>query len=105
MMPKTIKILTYFLVFFLIASFVILCSRPKRILIIEKRKKASQVNTSQLGRNRYYFLTRISEEAQQILQEEVTADFSNHRHIKTNPSYASIIPVAILLKHPHDSPI
>jgi hypothetical protein len=53
-MSKVIKILKYFLIFFLIAL-VTTCSSSRKNPYYQKRKKASKVNTEQLGRNRYYF--------------------------------------------------
>jgi hypothetical protein len=53
-MSKVIKILKYFLIFFLIAL-VTACSSSRKNPYYQKRKKASKVNTEQLGRNRYYF--------------------------------------------------
>jgi hypothetical protein len=55
-MSKSFKILKYFLIFILIAS-ATGCAPAKKNTYMEKRKKASKVNTSQLGRNRYYFST------------------------------------------------
>jgi hypothetical protein len=55
-MPKTIKILKLFLIFILIAL-ASGCAPAKKNTYYEKRKKASKVNTTQLGRNRYYFST------------------------------------------------
>lgn len=53
-MSNFIKILKYFLIIF---SILIMtdCASAKQNPYLEKRKKASKVNTSQLGRNRYYF--------------------------------------------------
>jgi hypothetical protein len=53
-MSKTIKILNYIFIFFLIAIFTA-CAPAKKNPFYEKRKKSSQVSSSQLGRNRYYF--------------------------------------------------
>jgi hypothetical protein len=55
-MSKTIKILSYVLIFFLVAILTN-CASSKKNPWIEKREKASRLNTSQLGRNRYYFST------------------------------------------------
>lgn len=53
-MSKTIKILKYG---FILILLVILtdCAPAKKNPFYEKRKKSSQVNASQLGRNKYYF--------------------------------------------------
>jgi len=52
-----VKIFIRFL-FILFLSFIIsACAPAKKNPWMEKRKKASHVNTSQLGRNRYYFST------------------------------------------------
>jgi hypothetical protein len=53
-MSKAIKILNYFFIFFLFIMF-FACAPAKKNPFYEKRKKGSQVNASQLGRNRYYF--------------------------------------------------
>lgn len=53
-MSKSIKILNYVFILILIAM-VISCAPAKKNPFYEKRKKSSQVNASQLGRNRYYF--------------------------------------------------
>jgi hypothetical protein len=53
-MSEAIKILKYLFIFFLIAM-VIACAPAKKNPYYEKRKKSSQVNASQLGRNKYYF--------------------------------------------------
>jgi hypothetical protein len=53
-MSKTHKILTY-LSLLLIVILTATCAPSKKNPYLEKRKKASQVNASQLGRNRYYF--------------------------------------------------
>ena len=55
-MSKSIKILKYLLIFAIIALFAG-CAPAKKNPWLEKRKTASRVNTSQLGRNRYYFST------------------------------------------------
>lgn len=54
-MSKFLNILKYFLILMLIAL-ATGCATAKNPYM-EKRKKASKVNTSQLGRNRYYFST------------------------------------------------
>jgi len=53
-MPKSLKISKYFLIFTLIAAFTT-CAPVKKNPWVEKKKQASKVHTSQLGRNRYYF--------------------------------------------------
>jgi hypothetical protein len=53
-MSEAIKILKYVFIFLLIAIFVS-CAPAKKNPFYEKRKKSTQVNASQLGRNRYYF--------------------------------------------------
>jgi hypothetical protein len=53
-MSLSIKILRYFFIFFLLGMFS-LCAPAKKNTYYEKRKKGSQVNASQLGRNKYYF--------------------------------------------------
>lgn len=53
-MSKAIKILNYLFILILIAASVS-CAPAKKNPYYEKRKKSSQVNASQLGRNRYYF--------------------------------------------------
>jgi hypothetical protein len=53
-MSKPIIILKYISIFFLIGMFSA-CAPAKKNPFYEKRKKSSQVNASQLGRNKYYF--------------------------------------------------
>jgi hypothetical protein len=53
-MSKGIKILIYSFILMLIVLFTA-CAPAKKNPYYEKRKKSSQVNASQLGRNRYYF--------------------------------------------------
>ena len=53
-MSRLIKILNYSFIFLLVLLFTG-CAPAKKNPFYEKRKKASQVNASQLGRNRYYF--------------------------------------------------
>jgi hypothetical protein len=53
-MSKVITIFKYLLIILLIAIFTD-CAPSKKNPFYEKRKKGSQVNASQLGRNRYYF--------------------------------------------------
>jgi hypothetical protein len=53
-MSKSIKILIYsFIIILLAASSA--CATTKKNPWVEKKKKASKVHTSQLGRNKYYF--------------------------------------------------
>jgi hypothetical protein len=53
-MSKAIKILKYSLVLIIVCVFTA-CAPAKKNPYYEKRKKTSQVNASQLGRNKYYF--------------------------------------------------
>lgn len=53
-MHKIIRILKYIFLFILIAV-VTGCAPAKQNPYLKKRQAASKVNTSQLGRNRYYF--------------------------------------------------
>jgi hypothetical protein len=53
-MPKSFKILKYFLIFILVTVFSA-CAPVKKNPWAEKKKQASKVHTSQLGRNKYYF--------------------------------------------------
>jgi hypothetical protein len=53
-MPELKKILNYSLYFIIIVIFTA-CAPAKKNPYYEKRQKSSQVNASQLGRNRYYF--------------------------------------------------
>lgn len=53
-MLKKIKILNYCFILILIVL-ITGCAPAKKNPYYEKRKKSSQVNASQLGRNRYYF--------------------------------------------------
>ena len=53
-MSKAIKILKYSFILILLIIFTA-CAPAKKNPLYEKRKKGSQVNASQLGRNRYYF--------------------------------------------------
>jgi hypothetical protein len=55
-MSKTIRILKFLLIFILIAI-ATGCAPAKQNPFQQKRKKASKVNTSQLGRNKFYFST------------------------------------------------
>ena len=54
MMSKAIKTLNYIFILALIAILTA-CAPAKKNPYLEKRKKSSQVNASQLGRNKYYF--------------------------------------------------
>jgi hypothetical protein len=56
LMSKAIKILKFIFIFSLVVLFTE-CAPAKKNSVYEKRKKASRINTSQLGRNRYYFST------------------------------------------------
>jgi hypothetical protein len=53
-MTKTIKIISYSFILIIIILFTA-CAPAKKNPYYEKRKKSSQVNASQLGRNKYYF--------------------------------------------------
>jgi hypothetical protein len=53
-MSKSAFKIKYYLVFLLIA-FMTACAPAKKNTFYEKRNKSSHVNTSQLGRNKYYF--------------------------------------------------
>jgi hypothetical protein len=53
-MSNANKILKYIFILCLIAIF-ISCAPAKKNPYYEKRKKSTQVNASQLGRNKYYF--------------------------------------------------
>ena len=53
-MSKPVKILKYLTIFLLIVAFTG-CAPVKKNPWIEKRKQASKVHTSQLGRNKFYF--------------------------------------------------
>jgi hypothetical protein len=53
-MSKAIKILKYSFILILLVIFTA-CAPAKKNPYYEKRKKSSQVNASQLGRNKYYF--------------------------------------------------
>ena len=54
-MHKVIEILKYSFLLLLFVIFTASCAPAKKNPYYEKRKKSSQVNASQLGRNRYYF--------------------------------------------------
>lgn len=55
-MPKSFRILKYvFLLIFIVAASG--CAAARQNPFDKKRAKASRVNTSQLGRNKYYFST------------------------------------------------
>ena len=53
-MSKGIKILIYGFILVMIVIFTA-CAPEKKNPYYEKRKKSSDVNATQLGRNRYYF--------------------------------------------------
>jgi hypothetical protein len=53
-MSKSIKILKYSLLFLMITLFSV-CAPAKKNPFYEKKKTASRLNASQLGRNKYYF--------------------------------------------------
>jgi hypothetical protein len=55
-MPRLIKILKLFFIFYIVLLSTY-CAPAKKNPFYEKRKKGSQVNASQLGRNKYYFST------------------------------------------------
>jgi uncharacterized protein YceK len=55
-MSKIIKILKFLLIIVLIAL-ASGCAPARKNTYYKKRKHASKVNTTQLGRNRYYFST------------------------------------------------
>jgi len=52
--PGVLKILSYLFLFFIIVIMTD-CASSRRNPVLEKRQKASRLNTTQLGRNRYYF--------------------------------------------------
>ena len=54
MMERTLKILTLTFGLILLALF-ISCASSKKNPYYEKRKKASHINTTQVGRNKYFF--------------------------------------------------
>jgi hypothetical protein len=54
MMERTIKILVLISSFILITVFVS-CASSKKNPYYEKRKNASHLNTTQVGRNKYFF--------------------------------------------------
>jgi len=53
-MSKSVKILSYLLIFFTIAVMTD-CASSRKNPWLEKRQQASRISTTQLGRNRYYF--------------------------------------------------
>jgi hypothetical protein len=55
-MERFVKILTITFSLVLLAFF-ISCASSKKNPYYEKRKKASHVNTTQVGRNKYFFST------------------------------------------------
>jgi len=55
-MPKTINIIKVLFLLLIMAFFADTgCAAAKQNPFLKKKSKASHVNTSQLGRNRYYF--------------------------------------------------
>lgn len=54
-MSKAIKILNVVFILVMIVFLASSCAPAKKNPYYEKKKKSSQVNASQLGRNRYYF--------------------------------------------------
>ncbi|MFH0843080.1 MAG: hypothetical protein V1903_10710 [Bacteroidota bacterium] len=55
-MPKSFRTIIYLVLLVFIAA-VTACAPAKQNPFEKKRSKASRVNTSQLGRNRFYFST------------------------------------------------
>jgi hypothetical protein len=53
-MSKTVKILKYSVIFIFI-TIIAGCAPAQKNPYYKKREQTSRVNTSQLGRNRYYF--------------------------------------------------
>jgi hypothetical protein len=53
-MSNSIKKIKIIFIFFLVALF-IACAPAKKNTYYAKKKKSSQVNASQLGRNKYFF--------------------------------------------------
>jgi len=53
-MSKAIKLINLLFIFLLLALFTE-CAPAKKNTYMERRKEGSQVNASQLGRNKYYF--------------------------------------------------
>ena len=53
-MSKAIKIIQFIFICLVIATFTE-CAPAKKNTYMERRKEGSQVNASQLGRNKYYF--------------------------------------------------
>jgi hypothetical protein len=68
-MSKAIKILNYSFILILIAVFTS-CAPAKKNPYYEKRKKSSQVNASQLGRNRYYFSTEYQKKLNKTFKQK-----------------------------------
>ena len=54
-MSKLIKTLKIFFIFFMVVLLSAACASSKKNPYYEKRLKASRVNVTQLGRNKYYF--------------------------------------------------
>ena len=55
MVMSELKKILSFSFYFVLILFFISCAPAKKNPYYEKRQKSSQVNASQLGRNRYYF--------------------------------------------------
>lgn len=53
-MPNAIKIIQFIFICLVIAIFTE-CAPAKKNTYMDRRKEGSQVNASQLGRNKYYF--------------------------------------------------
>jgi hypothetical protein len=53
-MSKTVRVIKYLLIMMLITVFAG-CAPSKKNTYYQKRKKSTQINTTQLGRNKYYF--------------------------------------------------
>jgi len=68
-MLKTINILKVGLVLVLIILFTA-CAPAKKNPYYEKRKKSSQVNASQLGRNKYYFSNGYQKKLNQTFKKK-----------------------------------
>ncbi|MEI6048106.1 MAG: hypothetical protein WCS03_04340 [Bacteroidota bacterium] len=68
-MTLSVKILKYIFIFFLIAM-VTACVSAKKNQYYEKRRKSSQVNASQLGRNKYYFSSGYQKKLNKIYKKK-----------------------------------
>jgi hypothetical protein len=68
-MPKTKRIVLYIFLLFLI-MLVSTCAPAKKNPFYEKRKKSSQVNSSQLGRNKYYFSSGYQKKLQKTFKKK-----------------------------------